>query len=229
MSVMTRVSNRLTTPKNHRGSSAFTLIELLVVIAIIGVLAALVFPVGAAVRKVRIKARVRTELAQAQIAIENYKTKLGFYPPDNPNAAEANPVAAASNSLYYELLGTRTPDGTTFQMLDGTPFVQTFGFTFLNCTGKGGGGDDSAAAVSFFNNLKPSYLAITTPATGTVLGTVAEGPNMFTADSGSKINPWCYKSANPVHNRGSFDLWVDVTLGSDTYRFSNWSVTPTKL
>ena len=228
MSVMTRVSNRLTTPKKNRGSSAFTLIELLVVIAIIGVLAALVFPVGAAVRKVRIKARVRTELAQAQIAIENYKTKLGFYPPDNSNASEANPVAAASNSLYYELLGTKTLNDGTYQLLDGAPVVQAIVTTFQNCTGKGGGGDDSAAAVSFFNNLKPSYLAITTPATGIVLGTVAEGPNMFTA-SGSKINPWCYKSTNPVHNRGSFDLWVDVTLGSDTYRFSNWSVTPTKL
>jgi prepilin-type N-terminal cleavage/methylation domain-containing protein len=228
MSVMGSVSNRRSAPKNRRGSFAFTLIELLVVIAIIGTLAALVFPVGAAMKKVRTRARVRAELAQAQIAIENYKTKLGYYPPDNPAGSEADPVDAAKNMLYYELLGTKMV-GTAYQMLDGTPVTVPFGFQgFLNCTGNGGGGDNSAAAVPFVNNIKPAqYLLTTAPAF--VLGTPAEGPNMLTDASGKKINPWCYKSTNPVHNRGTFDLWVDVTLGSDTYRFSNWSTTPTKV
>src|SRR5690348_17156290 len=84
-------------PSLHR--AAFTLIELIVVIAIIGVLAALIFPVVGVVNRKKQINTAQTQLKALEVAIDGYKTKLGFYPPDNPNNA-------VTNQLYFELLGT---------------------------------------------------------------------------------------------------------------------------
>ena len=48
------------------------------------ILAALIFPVTAAVNKNKIRSRAKAELNQIVTGIESYKTKLGHYPPDNP-------------------------------------------------------------------------------------------------------------------------------------------------
>jgi hypothetical protein len=37
------------------------------------------------------------------------------------------------------------------------------------------------------------------------------------------LNPWRYNSSNPVKNPKSFDLWIDVIVGSQTNRICNWS------
>ena len=62
--------------------------------------------------------RARAELAQIETAIEAYKTKLGFYPPDNP----LSPPNWTINQLYYELLGTTITIGGQpgYQTLDGS-------------------------------------------------------------------------------------------------------------
>src|SRR5262245_28983231 len=100
------------TPYLSRSLPAFTLIELLVVIAIISILAALIIPIGKAVNRTKIRSKARGELAMLEMAIENYKTKMGHYPPDNPD----NP---GRNQLYFELEGTILTNGV-FQTLDGS-------------------------------------------------------------------------------------------------------------
>ena len=85
-----RISRRL------RG---FTLIEILMVIGIIAVISALVLAGSAhAITKSHIS-RAQTELTAIENAIENYKIKVGYHPPDNPNDPTHPP-------LYYELTGT---------------------------------------------------------------------------------------------------------------------------
>src|SRR5882672_3899234 len=81
------------------GLRAFTLIELLVVIAIIAILAALIFPAAGAIKRRSTITKVQTELKQVATAIDLYKEKLNFYPPDNPS----NP---RTNQLYFELAAT---------------------------------------------------------------------------------------------------------------------------
>src|SRR5215510_4438553 len=97
---------------------AFTLIELLVVIAIMAVLAALIIPITGAVTRHKLRARTRAELRSIETAIVDYKTKKGFYPPDNPNSA------IFLNQLYYELSGTVLSNGV-FTTLDGNASVNS--------------------------------------------------------------------------------------------------------
>jgi prepilin-type N-terminal cleavage/methylation domain-containing protein len=205
---------------------AFTLIEMLVVIAVISILAAMIFPVTGAINRTKVRTRARAELNQVQAAIDAYKIKLGYYPPVDTNYS-------AMNGLYYELVGTTfNAAANTYTTLDGstrfltTDFgINTFGPAvngFLNCT-RGAGGDEGQPAVNFFKGFKTGqFLAVTNP-TATVLGTTLQGPLMYQSTTGGKINPWRYNSTTPTNNPNSYDLWVDVLVGHETNRISNWS------
>ena len=107
-----------------RAARAFTLIELLIVISIIALLAALTFPAVRGARISVMRARARSELTQIESAIERYKDKLGYYPPDNPPPSGS---WWAMNQLYYELLGT-TNIGTGYVTLDGSAQIRASDF-----------------------------------------------------------------------------------------------------
>src|SRR3954471_6710303 len=100
------------TGQRSERETAFTLIELLVVIAIMAVLAALIIPITGAVTRAKLRSRTRAELRQIETWIIDYKTKKGFYPPDNP----LQPYFL--NQLYYELSGTTVNNGV-YTTLDG--------------------------------------------------------------------------------------------------------------
>ena len=210
--------------------NAFTLIELLVVIAIMAILAAMIFPVLHAVTRHKIQSRTRAELAQIETAIESYHTKKGFYPPDNPN----NPYVSL---LYYELSGT-VFSNNGYVTLDGGVQLAAAGLTgifgrdgVVNAT-KGAGGDEGPFASNFLKpGLRPDqYLAITNGASATpictLIGNPADGPLLLKNPDGRKLNPWRYVSSNPTNNPKSFDLWIDVLIGSKTNRICNWRQEP---
>jgi prepilin-type N-terminal cleavage/methylation domain-containing protein len=218
-----------------RRSTAFTLIELLVVISIIGILAALVFPIAGAAKRSQIRNRVRVEMAEVEHAIENYKSKLGFYPPDSaPNFA--------FNQLYFELVGTTnigTGGAVKYQTLDGSATVtpSTVGNAFngvggfMNCSK---GGDDGVAAQNFLKNLKPAQIA---ELKGYNVGEVVKvlcGPVPWPENNpyhpinanNPTVSPWCYNSSSPKYNHSTYDLWMDVMVGNQTNRICNWSDRP---
>jgi len=215
---------------NAGGRLAFTLIELLVVIAIIALLAAMVFPITGTVNKAKIRSKSRAELGQVITFIESYKTKLGHYPPDNPN-----PNNPFFTTLYYELVGTRevgrngnisifsTLDdkATTFSSSD---LAGAFGVQgFVNCSR--GSGDEGPVAQNFARSLKPNQAV--KPSGGNLKVLVCTIP--WPAGNPGPvpgINPIRYNSSAPKHNKDGYDIWIDVIIAGKTNRFSNWSKTP---
>jgi prepilin-type N-terminal cleavage/methylation domain-containing protein len=214
-----------------KGSAAFTLIELLVVIAVIALLASMVIPITGAVNRAKIRARARAELAQIETGILNYKTKLGFYPPDNR-------TNAAVNQLYYELLGTTLDGSGLYTTLDGSSQIRandvnsTFGVGgFMNTT-RGAGSDEGQTATAFLKGIRPGQigeLAVGASTIRLLVGAVAwplgstfqPVPSPPAKKAG--LNPWRYNSSNPTNNPGSYDLWMDIVIGGKTHRICNWT------
>jgi prepilin-type N-terminal cleavage/methylation domain-containing protein len=224
----------------RRRVAAFTLIELLVVIAIIGILAALVFPVVGVVNKNKQISLAKTELQQIQQAIEGYHTKLGTYPPDNPNNV-------VSNQLYFELIGTTNDApahaGTaqTYVTLDGSSQASTsdlnkyFGVLGIGNTATRAHSDDTGSAASgFLTHLLPNQISMVDTGSPQVLILVC--PVSWPSDRAAVLpnappgtNPWRYTSSHATNNTGSYDLWVDLVIRGKTNRVCNWSANPIQL
>jgi prepilin-type N-terminal cleavage/methylation domain-containing protein len=223
--------------RTPRFKSAFTLIEILVVISIIAILTALILATaGYAMSRAR-RARVETELATLETAIQSYKSAKGFYPQDNPNNYSMSP-------LFYELTGTTVTiygsgtiarpssyysatTGDTFNAMKATSdFFTVYG---AGVTGFVNASSDPSQVQNFFGATGKSARVghlVTNGVPYTIFGVVVSGPVQLTTTNGSTISPWFYTSSNPANTPGSYDLWMDVYYSGKTNRISNWSRNP---
>ena len=194
----------------------FTLIEMLVVVAIIGILAGIILAALPAIKGKANRARIRTELAKIEVAINSYKAKKGVFPPDNP----ANPKQPP---LYYELTGTLQEDsanGVRYRSLHspsdpplGSGTLKTeFGIDgFVNT------GPDKNEVDNFFKaGLNPGDVR-TTP--GVVPVKILVAP--YKGETGD-LAVWYYNSSTPVHNPNEYDLWVEIIMGGKKEIIGNW-------
>jgi len=228
---------KLMTKPNHpgrRARTAFTLIELIVVMAIITVLAALAFTAIKGIKESATRKKVRAELARLETAIESYKAKYNFYPPDNPGRPEFN-------QLYFELMGTEPfVDGpvTYFRTLDGGAKIPINGVSAIfgpNVSGFAnhtqGNSDEGQPAENFFSKagLPPTLIGsyqVGSSDIRLIVCSVQRPDNLQIIPGLPGVIPWCYNSSSPTNNPGSYDLWVDVIIGGKTNRISNWSDKP---
>src|SRR5437867_3609228 len=204
---ITHHASRITFRPRH-SLHAFTLIELLTVIAIIALLAAMIFPITAAVNRIKIRSRTQAQLGQIETEIQRYKGKFGHYPPDNPTNKAVSP-------LYYELAGTSLSGGL-YTTLDGSAKINaadvkpTFAIDgFVNCS-KGGGGDEASGGYKFLIGLKPDQAAEVTPSGSpgpvkVLVGIPWQKPSsgVFNYDpipGVIGVNLWRYNSTNPTNN-----------------------------
>ncbi len=207
------------------------MIEVLVVIAIIGVLAALVIPLTAAVSRKRAEARVKSQLQELITAIDAYKARFGHYPPDNVvgRSATFTNVNAVTNQLFYELTGTVVDDRTSsFRTPDHqeTVTVETVR-RFFNTDGFVNSGATRADARNFLEKLRSDrYAEVSTKPDVEVLVVPIAWPmarNDHPVPSVKGLNPWRYISSSPTNNPGSYDLWAEFVEGKKIKVISNWS------
>ena len=234
--------SRRSCAKADRHLLAFTLIELLVVIAIIAILASLIFPITGALDKKKKITLAQAQLKALEMAVDGYKTKLGFYPPDNTN----NP---AINPLYFELLGT-TNDGagkpapTTWVTMDNSAQITTTATEninsvfslqgFANTSTRAHADDQGAAATTFLSHLLPNQVGLYDSANSQIK--LLAFPVAWPSDKlpppvpkNPALTPWCYLSTHPTNNTSTYDLWVDVIIRGKTNRVCNWSTQPIQL
>ena len=205
------------------GSSAFTLIEMLVVISIIGILAALIIPTARIVSEKKTRSTVEAELHQLEVPIESYKSKLGFFPPDNTN----NP---AQPPLYYELGGAVSDrNSTVFRPLAGGAPINSStmrtNFSLASFMNSAPSEDD---VKNFHPHIKANQAA--TNSVGVIFFIVpAQGPsnpkNPYQIISGKPagLNTWRYDaSSTNRHNLEGYDLWAEIVIGGKTNIIGNW-------
>jgi type II secretory pathway pseudopilin PulG len=182
----------------------------------------------------------QSEMAQIETAIERYHSAYGFYPPDNPyiekNANYNKLDGSLTNQLFYELTGTwqtNINNKPYYATLDGSSTISTndmgksFGGVsgFMNCN-KAGADESAPSARNFLPDLKPGQIGVlSSNAQSTVKLLVASvgGPAGFYVPLGqSGLNPWRYLSPG-TNNPGSYDLWIQLAIGSDTNLVCNWN------
>jgi prepilin-type N-terminal cleavage/methylation domain-containing protein len=193
-----RFSHRL--PRSRAACHAFTLVEILVVVAIIGILAGLIVGLAGRASETKILSRARAERDMLVMAIENYKSKLGYYPQDHPK----NP---AMSPLYNELTRMRIPDAYT---------NETTGFGVPDIANIGAKSDNFLPG-----GLKPTqYKVLGTGGRGDEPGGQFTAAQMIYAYGNA---PWQYNITNPTNNPGGFDLWVEIVVGPKKFVVGNWS------
>ena len=83
------------------------------------------------------------------------------------------------------------------------------------------GGEESRPATRYLPGMKPNVLMPLSGGTNLyMLGLDLEGPEMLTAADGRKLTPFRYVSTNPTNNARTYDLWIDLKVGSKIERMA---------
>lgn len=167
--------------QNVKTNRAFTLIEVLAVIAIIGVLAALTVGLYSRVKGKSVESAIHAEMEQVKLALQAYKEKHGFFPPDS---------GPDDNRLYFHLSGE-------------AQLAKHFG-GLAQLRAKTPEQIKRARTSEGIHNLLPDLKPAQYDDNGALYSPVPDEGN-----SNGKAK-WIYESGTPVHNRETYDLSVKI-------------------
>jgi type II secretory pathway pseudopilin PulG len=166
----------------------------MVVIGIIALLAALVaYLLPGVSRKSKI-GRVTSDMRGLEAVINQYKSRTGFYPPDNTNNPGLPP-------LFYEI-----------KAVDPSTPAEA---AQMSVTGIANAGE---IRQDFFPTMKPTATNSLQLGGTTVWFFVVpvQGPG------GTTPNLWHYNSHAPEHNLESYDLWAEIEINGEKVIIGNW-------
>ncbi|MGD0814507.1 MAG: prepilin-type N-terminal cleavage/methylation domain-containing protein [Verrucomicrobiota bacterium] len=204
---------------------AFTLIELLVVIAIIAIVAALVVNMNAGAQAAKKATQVNAGKFKLVLMIDNYQSKLNFYPPDNANLANPDNLSApvylanydawaATNPLIYELTGATNTTNGFIQAFDGTSNITSS--IFSNVFGRVSVANSSIEEPHTFFKPGPQPKEYTNYSTNSASGLSNVWGLVVPVPLGPNINNfWHYDSSSTNrHNLNGYDLWAEYLVGN---------------
>jgi hypothetical protein len=158
-------------------------------------------------------------------AIEAYKGKLGFYPPDHIVSRQPLVVDAVTNQLLYELLGT-CHDPTSDSFIPARfpsvhrslvkSFFGTEGFknTALNVDEVQHFLDAADIEATMAVHNKPDVALL-----GYFPDWEGIEPDLYRQ---IELGSWRYNSSAPMHNPETFDLWIEIRTSETNILIGNW-------
>jgi hypothetical protein len=160
-----------------------------------------------------------------QKAIEAYKAKLGFYPPDHVISRQPLVVDTVTNPLLYELLGTwQGPAADTFTPARFPAMHRSLIKSFFDTDGFKNSAAKADEVQHFLDaaEIEATVAVSSKPDVG-LLGYYPDWEGIE-PDIYSLIGPssWRYNSSAPVHNPGSFDLWIEIITAQTNILIGNW-------
>jgi hypothetical protein len=153
--------------------------------------------------------------------IEKYRTQFGYYP---PLFTSAGPARGIMNPLCYELIGVQFDNKRAEFHIPATKDPMSMDEAqryfnvrwFSNCLAL------PNAPTNFLANRGMPVQPITHDAEVFGVGLPYTEFTPETCWYDYEISPWRYLTNPAEHNRGKFDLWVDVSVAGKHFTIGNW-------
>ncbi len=162
---------------------------------------------------------LKADRQKLSAAIQRYYDHFGFYP---PNRSTNLSTRALNNALYYELIGTRWNSNlhsfglpTTKEPVQPTEMLKAFNMaSFSNTLTFPAWPANFLDGLGFAGREENDLILVVSGAPDGIADDIIED---------FSITPWRYSADPATHNKGKFDLWMELDVLGQRFEIQNWS------